>query len=76
LSYEELNSWTTGSFLPPLEGTLVKANGSPTVYWVINQVLHPMNYDFFVSRGLGIFPIMQVGATDIAGYPTGEAFIR
>ena len=76
LSYEELNSWATGSFLPPLDGTLVKAAGNPTVYWVINQVLHPMNYDFFVNRGLGIFPIMQVAATDIAGYPIGDAFIR
>ena len=25
LSYEELNSWVTGSFLPPVDGTLVKA---------------------------------------------------
>jgi hypothetical protein len=76
LSYEELNSWTTGSFLPPPDGSLVKAAGNKTIYWVIGQVLHPVNYAFFVNRDLEIFPIMQVAAADISGYPQGEAYIR
>jgi hypothetical protein len=76
LSYEELNSWVTGSFLPPVDGTLVKGNANPTVYWVIGQVLHPINYNFFISRGLSVFPIMTVPTNDIAGYPKGEAYIR
>jgi Subtilase family len=76
LSYEELNSWVTGSFLPPVDGTLMKGNASPTVYWVIGQVLHPVNYNFFASRGLNIFPIMTVPNNDVAGYPKGEAYIR
>jgi len=76
LSNEELDSWVTGSFLPPTEGTLVKANSNPTVYWVIGQVLHPINYAFFVNRGLNTFPILAVPKNDIAGYPKGEAYIR
>jgi hypothetical protein len=76
LSYEELDSWVTGSFLPPVDGSLIKANGSRAVYWVIGQVLHPVNYAFFVNRGLNIFPIMIVPKNDIAGYPKGEAYIR
>ncbi len=76
LSYEELNSWVTGSFLPPKDGTLVKADGNKAVYWVISQVLHPVNYAFFVSRGLNIFPILTVPKNDITGYPKGEAYIR
>jgi hypothetical protein len=76
LSYEELNSWVTGSFLPPTEGTLVKSAGNKTVYWVVGQVLHPINYAFYLDRGLNIFPIMTVPNNDIASYPKGEAYIR
>ena len=76
LSNEELDSWVTGSFLPPVDGTLVKATGNPTVYWVIGQMLHPVNYAFFVSRGLNILPVMTVPKNDIAGYPQGDAYIR
>ncbi len=76
LSYEELDSWATGSFLPPLDGSVIKAAGNQTVYWVIGQVLHPVNYAFFVDRGLNVFPIMTVPDNDIAGYPKGDAYIR
>jgi hypothetical protein len=76
LSYEELDSWVTGSFLPPLDGSVIKAAGNQTVYWVIGQVLHPVNYAFFVNRGLNVFPIMTVPDNDIAGYPKGDAYIR
>lgn len=76
LSNGELDSWVTGSFLPPTEGTLVRAVKNKTVYWVVGQTLHPINYAFFVNRGLNIFPLMVIPDNDIAGYPKGEAYIR
>ncbi len=76
LSFLEINSWTQGSFLPPLEGTLLKTSKNKTVYWVVGQVLHPVNYQFFIERGLNIFPILIVSDNDIFSFPKGEAFIR
>ena len=76
VSYEELDSWVTGSFLPPTEGTLIRGQKNITVYWVVGQVLHPVNFQFYLDRGLNIFPIMTVPDNDIAGYPKGDAYIR
>ncbi|MDR3642259.1 MAG: S8 family serine peptidase [Candidatus Doudnabacteria bacterium] len=76
LSYAELSSWPTGSFLPPTDGTLVRGQSEPTVYWVIGQQLHPINYGFYIERGLNIFPLMIVPDSDIQSYPQGESYIR
>ena len=76
LSFAELNSWPTGNFLSPVEGTLVRARINQTVYWVVSQVLHPINYGFYIGRGLNIFPVMVVPDADIAGYARGDAYIR
>jgi hypothetical protein len=76
LSYEELSSWVTGNFLPPADGTLIRSVKNQTVYWVVGQVLHPINYAFYVNRGLNIFPVMTVSDNDIASYPKGDAYIR
>lgn len=76
LSYSELDSWTTGSFLPPQEGTLVKSVRNRTVYWVVNQALHPINWNFYVDRGLNVFPILIVSDSEISAYSKGEAYIR
>jgi thermitase len=76
LSFPELNSWSTVNFLPPNEGTLVKTSNNRTVYWVVGQILHPVNWNFFVDRGLNVFPIMIVPDADMQGYAKGEAYIR
>lgn len=76
LSFSELDSWVTGNLLPPQEGTLVKSSKNKTVYWVVGQALHPINYTFYVERGLNFFPIIVVSESDISNYPKGEAFIR
>lgn len=76
LSFSELNSWVTGNFLPPQDGTLVRGQKNKTVYWVVGQVFHPVNYNFYLSRGLNVFPVMVVPDGDIASYPQGEAYIN
>ncbi len=76
LSFPEMDSWLTGNFYPPAEGTLLKTARSKTVYWVIGEVLHPINYNFFAYKGLGIFPILTVPDKDIEGFAKGEAYIR
>lgn len=71
----EVSSWVTGSFLAPPEGALVRTPQNPTVYWVVNQALHPINFEFYTQRGLNIFPVIYMPELDIAGFPKGEAYI-
>jgi subtilisin family serine protease len=76
VSDQELSSWVTGTFLPPLEGTRVKTSSNPTQYWSVNGVLHPVNYGFYVDRGLSIFPLMIISENDLKGFAQGNAYIR
>ena len=76
LGYTEVNSWLVGSFLPPPEGTLVRTGKNPTVYWVVGEVLHPVNYNFYLSRGLQIFPVVYVADNDIQSFPKGDPYIK
>ncbi len=75
VSFEEFNSWPTGSFLPPKEGTLVKTKKNPTLYWVAGQSLHPINKAYYFSRGLEIFPLLEVSEQDLKTFPKGQAYI-
>ena len=76
LSFAELSSWPTGNFLPPTDGTLVRGLRGPAVFWVVGQSLHPINYGFYMDRGLNIFPLMMVPDSDIKSFPQAEAYIR
>ena len=76
LSDQEMNSWVTGTFLPPLEGVRLKNTTNPTQYWVVNGVLHPVNYGFYIDRGLSIFPLMIISDNDLKGFAQGNAYIR
>jgi hypothetical protein len=73
---QELGIRITGTFLPPLEGTLVKSSSNPTVFWVVDGLLHPINYNFWVEKGLNIFPIMVMSSNDLKGYAQGNAYVR
>jgi hypothetical protein len=75
LSFAELDSWVTGNFLSPVEGTLLKTAKSKTVYWVVGQVLHAVDNAYFVKHGLSIFPITTVQDSDINGFAKGDAYI-
>ncbi len=76
VSYEELASWVTGGFLSPADGTLVKAKRNKTIYWVADNTLHPISYNFYKDRGLNIFPVLIISDLDINNFPKGEAYIR
>jgi thermitase len=76
LSYTEVNSWLTGSFLSPPDGTLVRTGKNPTVYWVVGEVLHPINYEFYINRGLQVFPVAYVADNDIKSFSKGDPYIR
>jgi hypothetical protein len=75
LTNVEINSWVEGSLLAPPDGTLIRSTTNPTLYWVVNGVLHPINYKFYVDRGLKIFPVVFTSDSDIAKFPRGESYI-
>lgn len=76
LAPDEVAGWLLGSFLPPPEGTLVKTQRNPTVYWVVGDTLHPINFGFYTARGLNIFPIVVVSDNDMKSFAKGEPYIR
>jgi hypothetical protein len=76
LSFSELNSWLTGDFFPPTDGTLLRTPKDRTVYWVVDGVLHPSNLNFYLERGLNIFPVLYVSDSDLPRFSRGEAYIR
>lgn len=75
-SKEEINSWSSGGFLPPTEGTIVKSDRSSVLYWVIGGQLHSINKNFYVDRGLYIFPIFIIAGKDFPNYNKGEPYLR
>lgn len=76
LSFDEVNSWLIGSYLSPPNGTLVRTVKNPTLYWVVDGVLHPINYEFYTNRGLQAFPAVYVADQDIKNFSIGEPYIR
>lgn len=76
LSRDEVESWVTTSFYPPAEGSLVKTKNNPTVYWVLNGSLRPVNKQYYIDIGLKIFPIFVINEKDMVNYSKGEALIR
>jgi subtilisin family serine protease len=76
LSYTEVSSWIVGSLLAPPDGTLVRTQRNPTVYWVVDNTLHPINYGFYIEKQLNIFPVVYVSETDLKSFSQGEAYIR
>lgn len=75
LNSHEVNSWVVGSFLPPQDGTLVRTRGNPTIYLVINEILHPVNAGYYQQRGLNALPILIMPDADLQGFPKGESLI-
>ena len=72
----EVESWVLGSFLTPPNGSLIRTTTNPTIYWVLDEIIHPINYQFYLERGLNNFPVVYMPESDIKGFPTGDSFIR
>jgi hypothetical protein len=71
----EVNSWILGSLLTPPESSLIRSPNNPTLYWVSNHSIHAINYNFYLQRGLGSFPVIYMSDTEIKEFPVGESFI-
>jgi hypothetical protein len=57
--------------LPPLDGTLIKAQSDATVYFVSNGNKLPLNYLVFVSRNFSFANVKTLPDADANTIPTG-----
>lgn len=71
----EVNSWILGSLLTPPESTLLRSAKNPTLYWVSNNTVHAINYNFYLQHGLSSFPVIYMTDSEIKEFPVGEPFI-
>ncbi|MCC7356261.1 MAG: S8 family serine peptidase [Candidatus Doudnabacteria bacterium] len=74
-SPDEVNSWVSGGLLTPPNGLLVRTPKNGTIYWIVDGTLHPINYGFFINRGLNIFPVIYVSDEDMRSFPKGDPYI-
>lgn len=72
VSFAELHSWITGSFLAPLEGTVVRSASGRSLYWVISETFYQINRQFIIDRGIQRFPQLTMTDRDINGFAKGE----
>lgn len=62
----ELDSYPTGTMMPPLDGTLVKATEEPAVYYVGNGILSPVSYFVFTNSGFKFKDVMSVPKAELS----------
>ncbi|HVY67752.1 MAG TPA: hypothetical protein VHA30_02575 [Patescibacteria group bacterium] len=68
----ELASYTQSGFVPPLDGSLVKAAADSTVYLVQSGLKQPVLADVFKNRGLSIKSVSTISADEINALPLGN----
>lgn len=72
VSFTEFNSWVTGNFLTPSEGTIVKNPSGRNLFWVVGETLYPINRQFIIEKGIQKFPQLVLSDKDISGFSKGE----
>lgn len=75
LTNVEVGSWVVGSFVAPPDGTIIRSKTNQTIYWVVNGSIHPVNYKFYIDRGLNVFPVIYTSDNDISKFPKGNPYI-
>lgn len=67
----EVASYPKQGFVAPTDGTLVKSNGSATVYIVEKGIKRPFSGEAFRSRGLSFKNLMTLTDDEVTSFPSG-----
>ena len=67
----ELELIPLGQSLPPLDGTLVKAQNNATIYLIDNEILLPISLLAFRSSGYRFEDVIELSGPEIDGYRKG-----
>ncbi|PIR97419.1 MAG: hypothetical protein COT91_01515 [Candidatus Doudnabacteria bacterium CG10_big_fil_rev_8_21_14_0_10_41_10] len=68
----EVATMSKGQTLPPLDGTLIKQDGQPLVYYVALGQKFPIPYFVFLSRGFKFSKVVILGSDEVGNMETGE----
>ncbi len=71
-SNNQLINFTTITPLPPLEGTLIKAETDATVYVINQELKRPLTFLVFVSRAYSFANVKTLPDAEVAGFATGD----
>ncbi|HYF05514.1 MAG TPA: hypothetical protein VEA59_05065, partial [Patescibacteria group bacterium] len=56
VSSQEGKDWVRSGFLPPPDGTVLRVRGNRTVFWVLENLVHPVSKRYFYQYGLHELP--------------------
>jgi hypothetical protein len=72
LSQTEVASYGTGSFVAPLDGTLITGNIDQTVYLIEGGFKRPISATVFKARKLSFKNLLKLSDDEVAGIATGN----
>ena len=75
LPQDEVDSYDTGGFVPPTEGTLVTGETDGTVYMIEGDLKRPISYEMFIANKFSFAKILKLSDDEIKAFATGE-FVR
>lgn len=70
----EVDSYETGSFVAPVDGTMITGEADKTVYLIDAGLKRPISYEIFVARKFSFAKLMKLTDAEVAGIPSG-AFV-
>ncbi|MBI3952845.1 MAG: hypothetical protein HY336_02720, partial [Candidatus Doudnabacteria bacterium] len=69
-----VDSYETGSFVAPVNGTMITGEADKTVYLIDAGLKRPISYEIFVARKFSFAKLMKLTDAEAAGIPSG-AFV-
>ena len=72
LPQAEVDSYETGSFVAPVDGTLITGETDLTVYLVDAGLKRPISYEVFVARKFSFAKLMKLTDAEVLGIPSGQ----
>lgn len=71
LPQAEVDSYDSGSILPPLDGSLITGELDKTVYLVESGLKRPISYEVFIARKYSFAKLMKLTDAEVAGIGSG-----
>ncbi len=67
----EVDSYDLGSYVPPIDGTLITGQTDQTVYIMVSAVKQPISASVFKARKLSFKSVMKLSDEEIVSIPSG-----
>jgi hypothetical protein len=68
----DIASFPEGPYAAPLDGTLVKSDKSPSVFYVQGGIRMPVVYSVFVARGFSFSRVITLSDTELSAWVVGS----